>query len=210
MSQRWCALGCAVPALLLWAPARALAEATMLRHMVLVFPCLLIAGWWAAQALGERTRAATAPYDVLGLPALIFVSSALTVWMIPNAMDMAKASLGVDVAKTLSLFVAGGALRLVSWHAGLITQLFFVGNWVTMTVYLGVLFQSLPSRLCNAYRIDDQANAGVGLVLLGAVGGGAWTIHAYMRASSPSPQASSPTTAQPPHRGQPLSAASPR
>jgi len=50
--------------------------------------------------------------------------------------------------KTGSVFAAGVVFALSIPSSGPVIQLFFVGEWATMTIFVGVLFQSLPSRLC--------------------------------------------------------------
>lgn len=155
------------------------AEASMVRSMVGATAVLLVAGWCFAGRPGARLAAANTRWNALGLPGLLFLVSVQTVWMIPNALELAIAEPRVDAMRLATLFLAGAALRLSLVEAGLVMQLFFVGNAVTMTIFVGVLFQSLPDRLCNVFLVDDQARAGVGLVALGAVAGGAWILQAW-------------------------------
>lgn len=179
MSVRYRLLALAVPVLLLWEPIRLQAESSMLRHMLAVFPLLFAAGYVCAGAIGERGRAIFARWNSLGVPGLVFVSAVLTVWMIPNALDMATMRMPVDMAKTGSVFAAGLVLALSIPSSSPVIQLFFAGNWIVMTIFVGVLFQSLPSRLCTAYLQADQARTGIGLVALATIVGAAWAIQAW-------------------------------
>lgn len=172
-------LALVVPALMFVPELRASAEASMVRYMVGVTPMLLAAGWIVAGHPGLRRL--NARWNELGIPGFLIASSVLTVWMIPNALDWATAHADVDAVRTVSTFVAGAALRLSMLEAGLVVQTFFVGHAVTMTVFVGVLFQSMPQRLCNVYLVDDQARAGLGLVILGSVAGLVWVWSVWRR-----------------------------
>lgn len=168
-----------VPASMFVPSVRAAAEASMVRYMVGVTPLLLAAGWVFAGVPGWRR--AGRRWNELGIPGFLVVSSVLTVWMIPNALDLATAHADIDAARTVTTFLAGVALRLSLAEAGLVVQTFFVGHAVTMTVFVGVLFQSLPQRLCNVYLVDDQARTGVGLVVWGCVAGAVWVGSVWRR-----------------------------
>ncbi len=173
----------AVPLVLLWEPLRHWVEATMFRHMLLVIPLLLAAGWYSLGIMGADAIRAFSRWNALGFPGLLCVSSVLAVWMIPNAMDMAASDLKVDVAKNLSVFVAGMMLALSCAQAGLVIQLFFIGNWLCMTIFVGVLFQSLPTQLCNLYGVGDQVRTGQGLVVYAVIVGTAWGWWAWQQYS---------------------------
>ncbi|WP_116812313.1 hypothetical protein [Steroidobacter cummioxidans] len=189
MSARSRLLALAVPILLMCEPLRTQAEASMLRHMLAVFPLLFASGYVCAGAIGERVRAAFAHWDSHGISGLVFVSAVLTVWMIPNALDMATTGLPVDLAKTVSVFAAGLVFALSVSRASAVIQLFFVGQWATMTIFVGVLFQSLPSRLCAAYLQTDQARTGEGLVALATIVAGTWAFGAWRTQARESQQA---------------------
>ncbi len=181
MSRHQRLLALLVPAILLWPPLREAAEASMFRHMLVVFPALLAAGWFVAGALNARAQAAFARWNGMGLPGLLYVTVVLTIWMIPNALDLATVNWDVDVAKTASLFSAGMVLALSLRQASPVLQTFFVGNWVTMTIFVGVLFQALPTRLCNAYLVGDQVRTGIGMIVLAAAVGSVWAYGIWRR-----------------------------
>jgi hypothetical protein len=179
MSVRYRLFALAVPMLLLWEPIRLYAEASMLGHMLAVFPLLFASGYVCSAALGESSRATFARWNGHGAAGLVFVSAVLAVWMIPNALDMATTRLHVDMAKTVSVFAAGVVFALSAARVSPVIQLFFVGQWATMTIFVGVLFQSLPSRLCASYLQTDQARTGEGLVALATILGTAWALDAW-------------------------------
>jgi hypothetical protein len=155
-------------------------ESTMARHMLLQIPLLVAAGSCVALGLRRTGIAALASrlhvYDengITGLSAFLLVSA---YWMIPKALDSAAISLTADAGKLVSLFLAGLLLPASLARANLIIQLFFVGNFASMTAIAGMLYQDTPRRLCNLYLIDDQMITGTGLVTLAIAVAVAWGI----------------------------------
>lgn len=181
MRARYRLLALSVPVLLLWEPVRLCVEASMLRHMLAVFPLLFASGCVCAGELGASSRAAFRRWNSNGIPGLLFASAVLAIWMIPNALDMATTRWHVDAAKTVSVFAAGFVFALSAPRAGPVIQLFFVGQWATMTIFVGVLLQSLPSRLCASYLQTDQARTGEGLVALATIIAAAWAVDAWRK-----------------------------
>ena len=152
--------------LLLALLSRGWLEAHMARHMLLQFPLLLLGGALLAAWLPLVWRQRISHYNQLGLNGMVYVSLLTTVWMIPSALDLALAQPGINLAKLLSLFLAGMALRL-SWQpAGRMIQGFFLIGWAMMGMTVGMLYGESDSRLCNAYLQSQQARAGNGLILL--------------------------------------------
>ncbi|MBN7796100.1 hypothetical protein [Parahaliea mediterranea] len=153
----------------------------MSRHMLVMFPLLVVGGVALAYGLPRSFHARLLPWNREGIPGLALAAAMLMTWMIPNALDSATESLLVDALKAVCLVVAGFALAVSMPVAGLVAQLFFVWNSVMMLVYAGVLYQSLPTRLCSAYLIDDQAQTGLYLVCFAVLLGMAWLGHAWCR-----------------------------
>lgn len=168
-SWPWSALiGVLLPA------SRAWLESDMARHMLLQFPLLLIVGAGFANTLPTTWRKVVATFNAHGANGLLLASLVLGFWMLPRALDDAVLSPPVALAKYASLLLAGMALRL-SWRAaGTVVQLFFVGNWAWMSATVGLLYQSLPQRLCSVYLSDQQVVAGQGLVIMALLVPIAW------------------------------------
>src|ERR1700686_905436 len=119
-------------------------EADMARHMLVEFPLLLVAGLAMAKALPERAVALVIRSNQLGLAGLRFVSLTAGYWMIPVALDQALSS-GPAAAVKYASFLAAGMLLPVSFQAApLAMQAFLVGNWVWMTVTVGLFYQNTP------------------------------------------------------------------
>lgn len=172
--------GIALATIALLPPVAHRLEARMLGHMLVQIPALWLAGAlmvWPAHSrdhVGDR-------WNVAGVPGLLAASLVLAFWMMPIALDHAVASVAWDVAKALSLFLAG-AVGVVSWRrAPLVIQAFFVGNVVWMSIAIGMLYQDDGPRLCNAYLLDDQANTGLALVLFSLLAAGLWAGRTALR-----------------------------
>jgi hypothetical protein len=155
-------------------PARALLEASMLRHMLVQAPLLLLAGALLASAAGPGLRAALARWNALGISGLVAAGAVLGLLMVPRVLDLALAEPAVEAAKFALLLLAGAALAL-SWRpAGLLVQAFFLGNMLPMTAVAGQLYADSPVRVCNAYLLDDQARLGEWLIALACAAAVLW------------------------------------
>ena len=163
---RQAGLGLILLVLMALPSARNALEASMARHMLLQFPLLLCSGALLATGIPQRLRQAMVRWNAYGISGLLATALVLAVLMVPRALDLALVNPGIEAAKCAVLVVAGGALRL-SWRpAGLLVQAFFLGNVLPMTAVVGQLYIDSPTRICNAYLLDDQALLGQWLVWL--------------------------------------------
>ncbi len=157
----------------------------MATHMLLQFPALVAAGALAAAACPAAWRRRAARWNVLGIAGLAFAAGVLGLAMIPRLLDLALLDARVELAKWAALLLCGAALRL-SWRpAGIVVQGFFLGNVLPMTAVAGVLYQASTARLCNSYRIDEQAWVGLALAWLAGGVALAWLLHAGWRMARP-------------------------
>lgn len=154
--------------------ARTLLEASMLRHMLVQAPLLLLAGALQAGAAGPRARSVIARWNAHGITGLLAAACILGLLMVPRALDLVLLAPSMEAAKFVLLLLAGAALRL-SWRAaGLVVQGFFLGNVLPMTAVAGQLYIDSPVRVCNAYLLDDQVRLGQWLIALACVVAVAW------------------------------------
>jgi hypothetical protein len=173
-------------------PGRVLIEQSMVWHMLVQMPLLLLAGAlgvaaaeqrrWSPRAADRLRRAAH--FNRFGLGALMLAQCLMAYWMLPALIDRAVLLPGADAAKLAGLWIAGAALRLGLQQAPAAVQLFFGGSALPMLVWLGLYMAGGQTRLCNAYSLDSQMLAGRGLVAL-ALGVGtawvAWQLRARLR-----------------------------
>lgn len=142
-------------------------ESTMLRHMLIQLPLLVLSGALGAMSIGKQFSTAGRWYakidqhGVTGLTACLLVSA---YWMIPRMLERSLNEPMIDAAKFVSLIALGIALPASLRRANWITQLFYLGNFSWMTAIVGIQYQNLPQRLCNAYVLDDQVSTGVAIV----------------------------------------------
>ena len=169
-SQAQSAIGCVIAAMLVLPAARAALEQSMLRHMLLQAPLLLLAGACLAGGGGPRLRAAVARWNAYGITGLLATVAILSLLMVPRALDLALVVPAIETSKFALLLLAGAALRL----SGLVVQGFFLGNLLPMMAVAGQLYADSPVRICNAYLLDDQTRLGEWLIALAGVAALAW------------------------------------
>jgi hypothetical protein len=147
-------------------PIRSLFEGRMVTHMLLQFPLLFVSGWMTAGALrpGQFQGDCLESIDAHGLLAVAFTSCTLAFWMVPNALDLALLFEPVRWAKYLSLWLAGLLMGLGRARLSTEVAIFLLGMLVWMMATAGLLYQTLPQRLCVSYLLDEQRWTGLGLV----------------------------------------------
>jgi hypothetical protein len=203
------ALFAGVAALVLAALPRHWLESVMWRHMLLQLPLLLAAGWLIGIGLGAanprclrrlRTLRAADRHGLTGMTAALFITA---YWMIPRALELSINLPQFEAAKFASLLLAGFLLPGALKRASMMIQLFFLGNFCWMTAIVGIQYQNMPQRLCNAYLLDDQLTTGAGLVMLSIAAAVIWCVrHAPVLLSSNEkpPTHATPGTEPPRHR----------
>lgn len=145
-------------------------EVSMALQMIVLLPGLFALGaalpWLPPPPARAWLDAASRPHT---LSALTFATLAAGIWMVPIALDLARIEPITGVAKYLLVPLAGLAahlgLRACAWPV----TLFFVGNYVWMTLTFGLIYQDAGRRLCANFLLDDQLVAGQGLVGYAAV-----------------------------------------
>lgn len=152
-------------------PLRALIEQSMVWHMLVQMPLLVLAGWYAAAACAP---AQSLRWNRFGLSGFMLAQCIFAYWMIPALVDRAVVLPSADAAKVVTLWLAGLALRLGYVQAPRLVQLFFIGYGLPMMAWLGLYLSSTDLRLCNAYSLESQIRAGWGMVGLAATLGTVW------------------------------------
>ena len=168
-----CATGVVALALSL-PPLRPLIEQSMVWHMLVQMPLLVLSGAMAAAAWAPARELR---WNRFGLTGFMLAQCILAYWMIPALVDRAVVMPSADATKIVSLGLAGAALRQGYRQAPAAVQLFFIGYGLPMMAWLGLYLASTDLRLCNAYSLSSQIHTGRGLVVLSLLAGAAWLAH---------------------------------
>lgn len=141
-------------------PFRYLLASSMVIHMLIQIPALVLAGYWLA-AQNKPINSALS----LSLSCWLWILLASTFWMLPISLDKALISSNWDIFKIITLLLSG--ILLKSALAGpKVLSLFFVGSSLMMLFSVGHFYQNSESRLCNGYLLASQQSTGLGLMLL--------------------------------------------
>ena len=162
-------------AVLVFLPSQNFLESSMARHMLVQYPLLMLCGALLAgglsAVLADRALVREVPassWNAHGMTGLFGTALGLAVLMIPRVLDLALVNPWVAFMK-MSILVASGAAIYLSWRpAGWLVQGFFLGQVLPMMAVAGTLYESSPTRVCNAYLLDDQVLLGQSLVWIAA------------------------------------------
>lgn len=173
-------------------PLRSIIEQSMAWHMVVQMPLLVLGGALAARAFSFSFSFSSYPalrrllvFNRYGLTGFILAQTITAYWMLPLAIDRAVVLPAFDVFKLLTLFISGALLVDAFQRAPIALQLFFIGYWISMLAWLGIYFATTDLRLCNAYSLQSQINAGWGLLALGVGVGAIWAVCTWRASASP-------------------------
>jgi hypothetical protein len=156
---------------------REFVEGSMVLHMALQFPLLLLAGACAALLLARcrpALAAAWARFDRDGLLGCVALSGVAGLWMVPAALDAALLDPAMAVWKYTSWCFAGWCVALAWPGMATAMRVFLLGNLAWMSFSVGLLYAETEQRLCVSYRFDEQAWTGrtlclAAVMLLGSV-----------------------------------------
>ena len=149
-------------------PLRHATEASMTAHMLVQFASLLLAGGLLVGGLPARWLQCLQRWNELGIAGLVGSALTLAVLMVPRVLDLALVDTRIESLKLVALVLSGASLRISWQRAGVVVQAFFLGNVLPMMVVAGTLYQDSATRVCNAYRLDDQQDLGLALVWIAA------------------------------------------
>ncbi len=174
IKQEWLLLAAVV--ILAVPPMQRFLEQSMVTHMLIQIPALIIIGWMIGKMLPENWKNKIAPWNRWGITGMALVIVIMTYWMLPRTLDAAVSEWEFELAKFITVPVMGIALNL-SWPqlnpiAQGVLKLEF---WATF-MRLGWLYLDLPDRLCANYLLSDQRILGQLLLLGGSAWAIAWTL----------------------------------
>lgn len=160
-------------------------EAGMAGHMGVQIPLLVLLGMLLVRHGRSRVAAdleRTARRYRAAL--LLFSLITLMLWMLPRMLDAALHQPAFELAKWLSLPLAGATLSLSWAHLPVILRGVLHLELIATLLRLGWLYLQAPERYCVSYGIGDQQDLGY-LLLIYAAGHGLWLAGRLLLAPTP-------------------------
>jgi len=163
-------VGTALLAAIVLTPLRPWLEASLIGHMLVQIPLLVLAGALIARSLPAAWRFWVGRLDFYGLLGFLLALFVIVYWLLPRNLDAAVLEAGAGWMKIVTLVLLAGIplgltahrlpllVRGVLWVKG--TAMFFVMGW---------LYREAPDRLCNAYLLGEQQLLGNVMLGLGAI-----------------------------------------
>jgi len=158
----------------LW-PLRTVIIADMFWHMNIQIPLLITAGLFSkipALAFFQNLSR----FNTYGLNSFIASQVILAFWMLPISIDRAIVHWEYDFAKIISLIVCGWLIQISFKKTTTVIEVFFVGYFLAMLLWVGFYYIQSDVRLCNVYSQKSQQYAGGGLVVFAVVLSLIWII----------------------------------
>ena len=155
--------------ILLWVPpVISLMESTMISHMLVQVPLLMLVGWLVGQYVIGKYHSFFTQWNDNGIPGILIVVFITMYWMLPRAMDGALAVWYVELFKFVGLPLAGLALRDSWGKLQIIGKSFIFLNYISMFGLMGWLYVDSPIQLCNNYLELEQKILGWGFLFITA------------------------------------------
>jgi hypothetical protein len=156
-------------------PFRSVIIRDMFWHMDIQMPLLIAVGLlFTIPPLGILSK--VRPFNTFGLSSFIAAQIILAYWMLPISIDRAIIHWQYDLAKIISLIICGWLIQISFHKTTLVIEIFFVGYFLAMMLWVGLYYLHSDVRLCNVYSQDSKQYAGGGLILLVAILLLVWTM----------------------------------
>ncbi|MCC7281765.1 MAG: hypothetical protein IT556_05235 [Acetobacteraceae bacterium] len=162
------ALALLLPAVLLGG----LLKGSLIAHLLVQFPALVIAGVLLGASTARREARAGAPTTASaatteGVAAILLAGFCLAFWMLPRWVDAAVLDPWADGAKIASLVLLAGVPLGWGWRrVGPLARAVVWANATSMLLVMGMLYVTFPQRLCNTYLVDQQVALGWAVLTL--------------------------------------------
>ncbi len=169
MFNKYCLWFVLVIYLLLATPvARSFLEQSMLSHMLVQIPLLVLCGAWMINHFINKFQLRIAYH--FALPLLIIALTTAMFWMLPRNLDASLEHGSFEALKFISLPLLLGATFVLGWKSsGEITKSFICTNLISMLFVLAWLYIEAPVRLCNYYLIDEQKILGESILYVAGI-----------------------------------------
>lgn len=158
----------------LW-PLRAVIIENMFWHMDIQIPLLIAAGLISKIPVSNFSQNLSR-FNAYGLNSFIVSQVILVFWMLPISIDRAIIHWEYDLAKIISLIVCGWLIQVSFKRTTVVIEIFFVGYFLAMMLWVGFYYIQSDIRLCNVYTQDSQQYAGGGLMAIAVALSLVWII----------------------------------
>jgi hypothetical protein len=148
--------------------SRSLLEGRLVAHVLIQMPFLVLPGWLVGQAWSSNLECRLRPWNAGGVPGLLAVMFVALFWMLPRSVDGAIEQAHLEIAKFISLPLAGGLLALSFSRAPLLLRGAVKANAISMCLVLAWVYHAAPVRLCTSYLASDQQHLGTAFALSAA------------------------------------------
>lgn len=152
----------AAVSLSIW-PLRAVIIEDMFWHMNIQIPLLIAVGVISKIPVSVFSQKLSR-FNAYGLNSFIVSQVILAFWMLPISIDRAIIHWEYDLAKIISLVVCGWLIQVSFKKTTVVIEVFFVGYFLAMMLWVGFYYIQSDVRLCNVYSQDSQQYAGGGLM----------------------------------------------
>lgn len=151
----------------LW-PLRAVIIEDMFWHMNIQIPLLIAVGAMIKIPASAYFQTLSR-FNAFGLNSFIVSQVILAFWMLPISIDRAIIHWEYDLAKIISLMLCGWLIQISFQKTTVVIEVFFVGYFLAMMLWVGFYYVQSDARLCNVYSQDSQQYAGGGLMVFAVV-----------------------------------------
>lgn len=170
-------VGVLLSAGLLLSPLRGFLEQSMVGHILIEYPLLILSGVLIGIHINHHAKRAINFFNLGGIPGIILASFSLAFWMIPRWMDASLNDPKIAIMKYCCLIFLVGIPIALSWsRLHFITKAVVKIEFLTMLLRLGWIYMISPIRLCNNYLLDQQTFLGEGFLIIGLALGIAWLL----------------------------------
>lgn len=158
----------------LW-PLRAVIIEDMFWHMNIQIPLLIAVGVMIQIPVSAFSQTLSR-FNAYGLNSFIASQVILAFWMLPISIDRAIIHWEYDLAKMISLILCGWLIQVSFKKTTVVIEIFFVGYFLAMMLWVGFYYIQSDVRLCNVYSQESQQYAGGGLMFFAVVVSLVWII----------------------------------
>lgn len=171
MSSLWTSahfrMGIGLLTILALPPIRSALEAGLVSHMLLQIPMLGYGGWLIGATPRNMVGNTLEDWDKHGVTGFVLAVCIALFWMLPRSIETSLEAPGHELAKFLSVPLAGFALARSFPRAPVLLRGLLLSHVVSMFGVLAWTFLAAPIRLCISYLASEQVTAGYVLLATG-------------------------------------------